>query len=175
MYLFLWLCSLFLFHFAAGQHEKGAVQRETYASSCKPGEWASCRADLCLWSASVAAELARAEKQGISIQVWLHECLVRGMFWQQVRRFLAPSSGKFNNQTWLAQEDQSFFSGGYQGESKNAAFDLLQDLVAGAHRSSQDMTDETDASWQAALQHQQSKGGGCTAAGVRLHVLGRLS
>jgi len=63
-----------------------------------------------------------------------------------VRRFLAPSSGKFNNQTWLAQEDQSFFSGGYQGESKNAAFDLLQDLVAGAHRSSQDMTDEPDAS-----------------------------
>lgn len=91
-------------------------------SSCKPGERASCRADLCLWSVSAAAELASAEKQGISIQVWLHECLVRGMFWQQVRRFLAPSSGKFNNQTWLAQEDQSVFSGRWPGWKQECCF-----------------------------------------------------
>lgn len=55
-------------------------------------------------------------------------------------RFLPPGAGKLNVCVWLVQRRPVVFlqesegRGGDQGESKNAALDLLQDLVGRAHR-----------------------------------------
>lgn len=73
-------------------------------------------------------------RQRISIQVWLHKCLARGMLWHQAARFLAPNVGKFG----LHKKASPFPPGGWRqgrwlGESKNAALGLLQDLVLTAH------------------------------------------